>query len=107
MASNEVAIFDPAVSVEKIKKTPEGVALNRRIFITGLGMTGAGLMSGCSVAANSPVSAPSEPSQINVLNFVLNFKYLEATFYSYITQGVDLSSSSTYDSGAISAPPPS
>jgi len=111
MASNEIEILDPAVSVEKLKKIAEGRALNRRRFITALGMTGAaagaGLLSGCSVASSSAASAttPTAPSQISALAFVLNFKYLEATFYSYITQGVDISSSSTYDGGAITGAP--
>jgi hypothetical protein len=110
MASNEIEILDPAVSVEKLKKIAEGRALNRRRFITALGMTsaaaGAGLISGCSVASNSAApTTPPEPGQISALNFVLNFKYLESTFYSYVTQGADLSSSSTYDSGAITGAP--
>jgi len=110
MASNEIGIFVPVASDEKVKKIAKGGALNRRSFISGLGMTGAvagsGFMSGCSVASNSAASAtPPQQSQINALNFVLNFKYLEATFYSYITQGADLSSSSTYAGGPITGTP--
>jgi hypothetical protein len=110
MTSNKSEILDPAASVEKLERIAEVRALNRRRLITILGMTGAvagaGLMSSCSVSPNSASSttAPTS-SQISALTFVLNFKYLEATFYSYITQGADLSSSSTYGGGAITGAP--
>jgi hypothetical protein len=41
-------------------------------------------------------------AQTDVLNFALNLEFLEATFYSYITQGVDLPSSVLAGSGAVS-----
>ena len=45
------------------------------------------------------------PGQSDVLAFALNLEYLEATFYSYITQGADLPSDTTVSSGAITGAP--
>lgn len=108
MASNEIEILDSAAPVGKLKKIAAGPALNRRHFIAALGMTGAaagaGMMSGCS--SSSSLAAPTaSPTQVDALNFALNVKYLQATFYSFITQGVDLSSSLTTNSGPISNAP--
>jgi hypothetical protein len=64
--------------------------------MAGLGLAGAavgaGLLSRRS-ARSSVVEAASFPTtfgQVDYLNFLLNIKYLQATFYSYITQGTDL-----------------
>jgi hypothetical protein len=93
MASNEIEILDPEASVGKLKKIAAGRALNRRHFIAALGMTGAaagaGMMSGCSTSNSVAVTAAST-AQIDMLNFALNVKFLQATFYSFITQGTDL-----------------
>jgi hypothetical protein len=114
MASNEIEILDTAASVEKLNKIAAGRALNRRRFMTALGVTGAvagaSIMSGCSVAS-TPVSTVSltGTGQTDALNFLLNLKYLSATFYSYITTGADISASATgvtlQSSGAISGAP--
>jgi Ferritin-like domain len=105
MASNEIEILDPAASVEKLKKNAAGRALNRRHFLAALGMTGAaagaGLMSGCSTS-NTVTATTAGTAQTDVLNFVLNFKYLEATFYANITTGGDLPSSATTGGGSVS-----
>ncbi len=96
MASNEIEVLDPAATVEKLKKIAAGRALNRRHFMAALGMTGAaagaGLLSGCSAQHHTPASPLPAPAQSDYLNFALNLEYLEATFYSYITQGTDLPS---------------
>lgn len=109
MASNEIEILEPAVSVEKLKKIAAGRALNRRNFIAALGMTGAaagaGLMSGCSSTTSSVAVTSSSPAQTDVLNFALNLEYLEATFYSFITQGTDLTGTAVLNSGAITGAP--
>jgi Ferritin-like domain len=109
MASNEIEVLDPAATVEKLKKIAAGRALNRRHFMAALGMTGAaagaGLLSGCTAATNSSAITASGPLQTDVLNFALNLEFLEATFYAYITQGTDLPSSATANSGAITNAP--
>jgi len=107
MASTEIEIVDPAATVDKTNKIAADRALNRRRFITALGMTGAAagaaaLMSGCTNASTGSVAVnTSGVAQTNLLNFLLNLQYLEATLYSYITQGADLPSSLTYGSGAV------
>jgi hypothetical protein len=110
MASNEIEILDPATTVEKLKKIAAGRALNRRHFMVALGMTsaaaGAGLLSGCSATNATAVSSSSSaPGQSDVLAFALNLEYLEATFYSYITQGADLPSDTTVNSGVVTGAP--
>jgi hypothetical protein len=114
MASHEVESLGSARSVEKLQELAAGRALNRRRFVTALGMTGAaasaGLMSGCSngtvTASTSPSGSTTTSAQIDALVFALNLEYLEATFYAFITQGTDLSASLTASSGAVSGAPP-
>jgi hypothetical protein len=97
MASNELEVLDPAATVEKIENAPAGRALNRRNLMAGLGIAGAALGAGLvtrrSASRPSVVEAASFPStftQTDYLNFLLNIKYLQATFYSYVTQGADI-----------------
>ncbi len=111
MASTEIENFDPTATVDKINKIAADRALNRRRFISALGMAGAAagataLMSGCTNASTGSVAVNvSGVAQTNILNFVLNLQYLEATMYSYITQGKDLPSNLTYGTGAITGAP--
>ncbi len=105
MASNDIEVLDPAASIEKIRKT--GVALNRRHFMTALGVAGVAAGTGL---LSSPVAHAQQPTpngfqQVDVLNFLLNLKYLKATFYSYITQGTDLPPAVTVGTGALYNPP--
>jgi len=110
MASREVETLGSAKTVEKLQEIAAGRALNRRRFVAALGMTaaGAGLMSGCSngtVTSSTNSGGGTTSPQIDALVFALNLEYLEATFYSYITQGTDLSASLTTSSGAVAGAP--
>ena len=104
MASKEIEILGPAASVGKLKKIAAGHALNSRHFMAALGMTGvaagAGMMSGCSTS-NSVAVTTASTAQIDMLNFALNVKYLQATFYSFIAKGTDLTGSAVTNSGPI------
>ena len=105
MASNDIEVLDPAATVEKLKKVVSGVALNRRHFMAALGAAGVAagteLVSGRVTHAQQPT--PNGYQQVDVLNYLLNIKYLTATFYSYLTQGADLPAATyaTLSSGII------
>jgi len=77
--------------------------VNRRNFIAALGVAGAAagaaLVSSPKALAQQP-SNPNGYAQVDVLNLMLNIKYLKATLYSYITQGTDLPPASFVTEGA-------
>jgi len=97
MASNKSDFLDPAATVGRLTKFASQRVLNRRHFIGGLGIAGAaagsGLLSAHRAIAQEPVHTAGY-AQVDVLNFLLNVKYLKGTFYSFITQGADLPASS-------------
>jgi len=102
MASNELEVLDPGAPVENHMKNTTGRALNRRNLMAGLGLAGAAagakLLSGVRSARRSGVvqaaNTVAQPvpvyTQTDYLNFLLNIKYLQATFYANITQGTDI-----------------
>jgi hypothetical protein len=96
MASNDLEVLDPAAPVEKVMESNAGHELDRRQFFAALGVAGvaagAALLSTTSADAQQP--NPGGYAQVDVLNFLLNVKYLKATLYSYATQGADLPGSS-------------
>ena len=103
-------MVDSALTVDEAKAMQANRSLNRRRFMTGLGLAGAAggiaLFSGCgNNATGSPSVMAAGPSEMDVLNFALNLEYLEATFYSFATQGSDLPSSLTAGSGPITGAP--
>jgi hypothetical protein len=103
MASNNVEVLDPAAPVEK--STTSGFELDRRHFIAALGVAGAAagtaLLSSSKALAQQPL--PNGYAQVDVINLMLQVKYLKATLYSYITQGTDLPPASqvTVGTGAV------
>ena len=95
-SSNDIEVLDPTASVEKLKNIVSKVALNRRHFMAALGAAGVAAGTGLVTRRDAHAQQPTPNGflQVDVLNFLLNIKYLKATFYSYITQGVDLPASS-------------
>jgi hypothetical protein len=73
-------------------------ALTRRSFIAGAGLAGAATVGaaviGCGGAPLPYVDAATQ-ADTDVLNFALNLEFLEATFYSYLVTGQDISSTLT------------
>jgi hypothetical protein len=104
-SSNDIEVLDPTATVEKLKNIVSKVALNRRHFMAALGVAGiaAGTRLGSGPVAHAQQPTPTGFAQADVLNYLLNIKYLKATFYSYVTQGVDLPSTSyvTLSSGQV------
>lgn len=86
-------------NARNLSVTSISAGLNRRGFLTSLGMAGAaaaGAMAGagCGTATTPYVTAASQ-ADVNLFNFALNLEYLEATLYSYLVTGKDLDSSLT------------
>jgi ferritin-like protein len=100
-----------SITVEQAEAISAQRAINRRKFLRGVGLTGAaaagvGLLSACGNGSNGATSVMAQaPSETDVLNFALNLEFLEATFYSFVTQGIDLPSSLITGSGAITGAP--
>jgi Ferritin-like domain len=111
LASDKKTPMLDQITVEQAKAIRSERVLNRRRFMTGLSLAGAAggvaLLGGCSSSnvGGSSSAMAAGPSETDVLNFALNLEYLEATFYSFVTQGIDLPSSLIAGSGAITGAP--
>jgi hypothetical protein len=95
------------ISVEQARALSDQRKLNRRRFMSLASLAGGvALVSGCSSSNSSPGGAMAAgPSETDVLNFALNLEYLEATFYSFATQGADLPASLVEGSGTVTGAP--
>jgi hypothetical protein len=106
MASNEVEVLDPTATVEKDNNTVSEGAVNRRNLLVALSVAGA--VAGASLVSRQTAFAqqpkPTGYKEFDVINFLLNIKYLKATLYSYITTGADLSTTVTSGTGAVFNP---
>ena len=113
MASSEIEALDVAEAVGNSKNISEARAVGRRHFLAALGMAGAvagaGMISGCSStstmtpATGAAAGLGAISGQSDVLTFMLNVKYLQATFYSFVTQGTDLTG--LINSGTVTGAP--
>jgi hypothetical protein len=103
MASNDVEVLDPGATAEKLPGTSSGPVLNRRHFMAALGVAGAAASAGlgASSAAFAQQPTPNGYLQTDVLNFLLNIKYLKATFYSYLISGKDLLPAATIGTALV------
>lgn len=71
--------------------------------MAALGVAGAaaGIKFATNSAAHAQQPTPNGYSQTDVLNFLLNIKYLKATYYSYLTTGADLPAYVTSGTGFV------
>lgn len=103
MASMKSEVLDPSAGIERLRKAAEELALSRRNFLVGgaagVAVAGAGLFSATHAAAQEP--SHNGYAQTDVLNFLLQVKYLTATFYSFVTQGKDLPAAATVGAAQV------
>ncbi len=108
MASIESEVIDPSAAIERFKKAASELALSRRSFM-GMGVAGAAAAGAVLLSTPSVAQEPLHNGypQVDVLNFLLQVKYITATLYSYLTAGKDLppASGATVGSAQVFNPP--
>ncbi len=78
--------------------------LNRRRFFSTLTAAGAIIATGGTFGVGrAEAQAAATPSVIDVLNFALNFEFLEAEFYSYGSTGMSLAANVAASNAATAA----